>query len=68
MKKVLAACMIIGIALCSYQQQPTFKLQLTVNEINTVVKGLSELPHKESAVVIEKILTQAQDTAFQKRK
>lgn len=67
MKKVLLVLAVI-FALSSYQQQPTYKLQLTETEIQTVLAGLSKLPYEQSANTIEKIVGQAQDTAFQKRK
>lgn len=68
MKRLLSALAIIAtFALFSYQQQPTYKLKLTENDINIVIEGLQELPHKKSAIVIQKIIGQAQDTAFQRK-
>lgn len=64
MKKLLTAIAIIGII--SWQQQPTYKLQLTEQEIQVVLGGLSKLPYEQSAPVINKIVAQAQDTTLQK--
>lgn len=69
MKKVLSAIGVVAfIATIGWQQQPTYKLKLTETEIQTVLGGLSKLPYEQSAGVINKIVAQAQDTAFQKSK
>lgn len=59
---LLAAILVVG-----WQQQPTYKLKLTETELQTVLGGLSKLPYEQSAGVIQKIVAQAQDTAFQKK-
>lgn len=60
---LLAAILVVG-----WQQQPSYNLRLTENELQTVLGGLSKLPYEQSAGVIQKIVAQAQDTTFQKMK
>lgn len=68
MKRLLSVLAIIAtFALFSYQQQPTYKLKLTDTEMQVVLSGLSKLPYEQSAGVIQKIIGQAQDTAFQRK-
>jgi hypothetical protein len=35
--------------------EPTIKLELTVNEVNAILVGLSELPFKASSDLIQKV-------------
>ena len=58
---LLATILVVG-----WQQQPTYNLKLTENEIQVVLGGLSKLPYEQSAGVIQKIIAQAQDTTLQK--
>lgn len=69
MKKFTTLCVVLfaAILITGWQKQPEYKLKLTENDINIVIEGLQELPHKKSAIVIQKIIGQAQDTAFQRR-
>lgn len=41
------------------KQEPTVSLVLDLNEINVILAGLQELPHKFSNAVINKIMTEA---------
>lgn len=66
MKKVLAAIAFIGII--SWQNQPTYTLKLTEQEIQLAIRGISKLPYEESAPLINKIIGQAQDSTLQKKK
>lgn len=69
MKKFTTLCVVLfaAILIIGWQKQPEYKLKLTESDINIVIEGLQELPHKKSAIVIQKIIGQAQDTAFQRR-
>jgi hypothetical protein len=40
--------------------EPKVTLTLDVNELNLVLAGLQELPHKFSAAIINKIMAEAQ--------
>jgi hypothetical protein len=42
------------------QQVPTVNIQLNVNELNIILAGLQELPHKASDPVIRKLMQEAQ--------
>lgn len=42
------------------QQQPTVNLNVTVNELNIIMGGLQELPHRVVDGLIRKIVEQAQ--------
>ena len=42
------------------QQTPTVNLELNVNELNVVVGGLQELPHRVVDGLLRKIMEQAQ--------
>jgi len=42
------------------QQEQTFTLTLTVNEVNTVLAALQELPHRLADPILKKIVEQAQ--------
>lgn len=52
-KAVIAVCMI----LCSFTTKDVQQLnfQFTVQETETILKGLSKLPYEESAAIIQKI-------------
>ncbi len=42
------------------QQEPTVKIELTVNEVNVVFAALQELPHRVADPILKKMLQQAQ--------
>ena len=59
MKKI--ATLLGFILLTSFQQQEkTVTITLTISQTQTVLQGLSELPYKQSAQIIELIQQQAQ--------
>lgn len=41
------------------QQEPEVTVSLTITELNTIIAGLDELPHKFSRALIDNISTQA---------
>lgn len=41
-------------------QEPTVKLDVTVNELNIIMGGLQELPHRIVDPVLRKLMQQAQ--------
>lgn len=41
-------------------QEPTVKLELTVNELNVVFASLQELPHRVADPILKKLFQQAQ--------
>ena len=43
------------------QQDRTVTITVTINELNTMVAGLDELPHKFSRGLIDKVSTQARE-------
>lgn len=45
----------------SNQEPQSLKLELTVNELNTVFAALGELPHRVSDPVMRKLFTQANE-------
>lgn len=60
---VLCAVLAIGFSATSFkekQQEKTFKIELTATQVNSVLKGLQELPYKEASEVINSIYRQAQ--------
>lgn len=42
------------------QQEPTVKVELTVNELNVVFASLQELPHRVADPILKKLFQQAQ--------
>lgn len=40
--------------------EPTVKLEVSVNELNTILGALQELPHRIADPVLKKVFTQAQ--------
>lgn len=42
------------------QQEPSVKVELTVNEINVVFAALQELPHRIVDPILKKMMQQAQ--------
>jgi len=42
-------------------QEVTVSLTLTISEVNTIIAGLDEIPHKFSRGLIDKITTQARE-------
>jgi hypothetical protein len=42
-------------------QEVTVSLTLTISEVNTIIAGLDEIPHKFSRGLIDKISTQARE-------
>ena len=40
--------------------EPTVKLEVRVNELNTILGALQELPHRIADPVLKKVFTQAQ--------
>jgi hypothetical protein len=43
------------------QQEQTVTITVAVNELNTIIAGLDELPHKFSRGLIDKVSTQARE-------
>jgi hypothetical protein len=46
--------------LAENQPVPTVNLQLNVNDLNIILGGLQELPHKLSDPIIRKLMQEAQ--------
>lgn len=44
----------------SSPQDPTVKIDFTINELNTVMAGIQELPHRVADPILKKIFAQAQ--------
>lgn len=42
------------------QQEPTVKVELTVNELNVVFASLQELPHRVADPILKNLFQQAQ--------
>jgi hypothetical protein len=42
------------------QQVPTVNVQLNVNELNVILGGLQELPHRVSDPILRKLMQEAQ--------
>ena len=42
------------------QQEPTVKVDLTVNELNVIFAALQELPHRVADPILKKMFGQAQ--------
>lgn len=40
--------------------EPTVKLEVSVNDLNTILGALQELPHRIADPVLKKVFTQAQ--------
>jgi hypothetical protein len=51
----------------STQTPPEVKLTLNVQEVNTVIAALAELPHRVSDGLIRKVFTQANEQIPQQR-
>jgi hypothetical protein len=51
----------------STQTPPEVKLTLNVQEVNTVIAALAELPHRVSDALIRKVYTQANEQIPQQR-
>jgi hypothetical protein len=51
----------------STQTPPEVKLTLNVQEVNTVIAALAELPHRVSDALIRKVFTQANEQIPQQR-
>jgi hypothetical protein len=43
------------------QQEQTVTITVAINELNTIIAGLDELPHKFSRGLIDKVSTQARE-------
>jgi len=43
------------------QQEQTVTITVTINELNTMIAGLDELPHKFSRGLIDKVSNQARE-------
>ena len=41
-------------------EQPSLKIELTVNELNTIMGALQELPHRIADPILKKVFGQAQ--------
>ncbi len=48
--------------------QEKFKFELTVYELNAIIKGLKELPYKEAHSTIEKIIEEYEKQALELQK
>lgn len=42
-------------------QEPTVKVELNVNELNIILGGLQELPHRVADPILRKLMQQAQE-------
>ena len=42
------------------QQEPTVTLELKATQVNAIIAGLEELPHKVSRAIIDEIIRQGQ--------
>jgi hypothetical protein len=49
------------------QTPPEVKLTLNVQEVNTIIAALAELPHRVSDALIRKVYTQANEQIPQQR-
>jgi len=45
------------------EKPDSIKLEVTLQEVNTILGALSELPHRVADPVIRKVFTQAQEQA-----
>jgi hypothetical protein len=46
--------------LAENQQAPTVNVQLNINELNVILGGLQELPHRVSDPILRKLMQEAQ--------